>query len=351
MELIEMPLGNVGLWLDNEPYSADGLWEVVDTSDYGTRHPVDGNMRIAYRHEPDGASHVLECRLDPSCACEGSMDSGERLEATEIEGGGTVLVIGVEYDFEDFAHGHGEHEYDYTATADGLTATVELPVDAKAQWIVFGVSWITGYDDESRTNPWLAVDPMGDRLKLEGVTFDKEEVGAYGYRSVDFFMEIERPWERKADILKLFEGCEIVEHTNAEEGYGRLYDEETEVEVANPSGGEGIWMEFGSEYTLGIGGWHTHYDGYERDYRFLKRDIRAILAGDMRFAIAFVGESDWRGSSVLDKSLPEDADGWAVLRSMDLPREHMDEFAAKGGVVKVVSWVPELCRTLRVEPR
>ena len=67
MEHIATPLGCVGLFLDGKPCAHDGIGEIVDTSDYARRHPVDGNWRIAYQHEPDGSSHTLECRLSPSC--------------------------------------------------------------------------------------------------------------------------------------------------------------------------------------------------------------------------------------------------------------------------------------------
>lgn len=93
--------------------------------------------------------------------------------------------------------------------------------------------------------------------------------------------------------MAIFDGCEIVEHTNAEEGYGRLCDEEIVVDVANPRCGEAIWMEFGNEYTVGIGGWHAHYDSCEVDYRQLKDDIAAILSGEMRFLAAFAGDGDF----------------------------------------------------------
>lgn len=201
---IETPLGRVGLWLDGRPFEPDGLWEVFGGDDYAQRHHVDGNCRLAYWHESDGGTHVLECRLDPACPCEGSTESGERLEATEIEGAGAALVIAVEYDFEDYAH--GTYEYDYTATAGGLAAVVELPADAKAQWVVFGVSWVDEEDDENRVNPWLLGDPSGDRLKLPVGVYTRDGSGPYGGRTVERFIEIERPWERKGEVLSLFGG-------------------------------------------------------------------------------------------------------------------------------------------------
>ena len=274
---IRTPLGNVGLRLDGSPCAIDGMWESVDTPDYAKSHPVDGNWRIAYWHEPDGAAHVLECRLDPSVACVGGSASGERLEATEIDDEKTALVIAVEYDFEEYAHGHGEYEYDYVATADGCAATVELPADAKAQWIVFGVSWIEGFDEGSRANPWLVGDPGGDRLRLPAGVYEKDGSGPYGNRTIEWLLPIERPWERKADVLALFGGCEMVEHTNADEGYENLEDIETIIEVVSPASASDLWLGFGGEYTLGHDGTHVHYAAYEGDYRELKSDIRELL--------------------------------------------------------------------------
>ena len=349
-ERIDTPLGAVGFWFDGSPCAHDGAWEVFDRSDYALRHPVDGNVRMAYWHEPDGAYHVLECRLDPSRECDGGGASGERLEATEIDGRGARLVIAVEYGFGDHAHGHGEHEYDYRADADGLAVTVELPADAKAQWVVFGISWVNRVDEENGTNPWLAADPLGDRLRLPVGVYKKDGSGPYGGRTIEWFLPIERPWERKDDVLALFAGCEVVEHTNVDEGYSHLYDEEVAVDIVNPHGGEDIWMEFGDEYTLGIGGWHAHYDSYEGDYRMLKDDVRAILSGGMRFLVAFVNDDDWRGSQVLCGELASD-DGWGALRLMKLPGEFVREFEERGGVLEVVSWLPERCLTLQIEPK
>ncbi len=93
--------------------------------------------------------------------------------------------------------------------------------------------------------------------------------------------------------MAIFDGCEIVEHTNAEEGYGRLCDKEIVVDVVNPCCGEAIWMEFGNEYAVGIGGWRVHYGSCEVDYRQLKDDIAAILSGEMRFLAAFAGDGDF----------------------------------------------------------
>lgn len=352
---VATPLGNVALWLDGEPCEPDGIWQEPCFSRYAKDHPVDGNMRLSHRHEPDGRAHTLECRLTPTSDCEGFSASGERLEATQVEGGACILVIAVEYDFEDEAQGPGEYQYDYRATADGLAATVELPEDAKAQPIVFGVAWVAEASDDNKDNPWLVADPAGARNRMPKGPSAKPATDPYGDVPEGFYTQIECPWERKGDLLALFDGLEVVQHTNAEEGYGYLYDEDTAIDVANPRGGEGIWMEVGSEYTLGIGGWHAHYDAYEADYRRLKEDIAGILSGRMRFAVAFADDGGeyggWKGSHVLREELPEGADGWDALRAMGLPREFVDAFGRRGGRVEVVSWLPERCAVLPVRPR
>ena len=278
MGRIATPLGSVGLWLDGEPCAHDGMWEVFDRSDYALRHHVDGNVRIAYWHEPDGSDHVLECRLEPLNACEGCGAPGERLEATEIRDGHSELVIAVEYDCEEHAQGHGEHEYDYRASADGLAATVSLPADAKAQWIVFGISWVDEETEENETNPWLLGDPICDRLRLPVGVYKKDGSGPYGGRTIEWFIPIERPWERKDDVLALFDGCEVVEHACGDEGYENLEDIESIVEIAKPDCLADVWLGFGGEYTFGRDGTHCHYFAYEGDYRELKSDIRALLA-------------------------------------------------------------------------
>jgi hypothetical protein len=223
-------------------------------------------------------------------------------------------VIAVEYDFEEHAHGHGQNEFDYTAMADGYAVTVELPADAKAQWIVFGVSWVEGFDEQSRTNPWLVGDPCDDRLRLPTGVYEKDGSGPYGGRTIEWFLPIERPRERKDDILALFESCEVVTHTNADEGHE---DVETVAEVIGPGGGEGMWLGFGGEYTLGFAGTHWHYEAYEGHYGRFKSGIGAILSGGMRVIWSHAGGGERKGTAVVEGELPSDTDGWSVLLRPD----------------------------------
>ncbi|MDO4590793.1 MAG: hypothetical protein Q4B35_05300 [Slackia sp.] len=160
---VATPLGAASLWLDGEPCACDRIWEIPVRR--GERF-VDGNVRMAYRYEPDALSHVLECRIDSLRDCESSSASGERLEAIEANDGRSCLVVAVEYDFEDYAQGHDEYQYDYRASVCDLGVVVDLPADARAQWIVFGVSWVNEANDENVVNPWLAADPFGDRQRL-----------------------------------------------------------------------------------------------------------------------------------------------------------------------------------------
>lgn len=256
-------------------------------------------------------------------------------------------MIAVEYDFEEHAHGHGQNEFDYTAMADGYAVTVELPADANAQWIVFGVSWVEGSDEQSRTNPWLVGDPCDDRLRLPTGVYEKDGSGPYGGRTIEWFLPIERPRERKDDILALFESCEVVTHTNADEGHE---DVETVAEVIGPGGGEGMWLGFGGEYTLGFAGTHWHYEAYEGHYGRFKSDVGAILSGGMRVIWSHAGGGERKGTAVVEGELPSDTDGWSVLRSMRLGPEYEGRYAELGGTVEVVSWLPERCLTLDVEP-
>ena len=231
-----------------------------------------------------------------------------------------------------------------------MAATVEFSEVSKAQWIVFGVAWVENYTEENRAHPWLVADPVGDRKKLLMYRFDKHE-NPEKHHSLDWGMLIESPWTRHADILRLFEGLEVIEHTNAEEQYKDLYEDELAVDVKNPYGGEDIWLEFTDEYTLGIGGWHTHYSAYEADYRMFKSDIRAILSGEMRLAVAFTSDNHWYGSMTLPEELKEERDGWTLLRAFNFVQEFINKFGEIGGYIKVVSWLPELSATYPVEKR
>lgn len=141
------------------------------------------------------------------------------------------------------------------------------------------------------------------------------------------------------------------ECTNADEGLDYLWDEESIAEVANPLGGEGAWLGFGDRFTLGFGGTHWHYEPYEGDYLQLKVDIRAILSGGLVVLSSRAGEGDWKGVRGVEGGVSPDADGWALLRAMKLGPEYEGHYAELGGTVEVASWLPELCRTVRVEPR
>lgn len=148
------PIGGVCLWVDGEPTVSDAHWEPDCEGDYATCHPVDGNYRLAYRHVPDGRSHVVECRLAPLHGCECNVATGERLVALEVDDGESTVSIGVEWD---------ETGYDYRARVTDFGITIELPAGTGEQWVVFGLAWVEETTEENAANPWLMADPYGDR--------------------------------------------------------------------------------------------------------------------------------------------------------------------------------------------
>ena len=150
------PLGGVCLWADGEPVGTSTSWEPDATGAYAACHPVNGNWRLAYRHEPDGKRHVVECRLVPTHVYESMPAAGERLQAVEVTDGMATLIIGVEWDV-------GSDAYDYVARVIDCGVSVEIPGHAKGQWLVFGLSWVESTTEENACNPWLMGDPVGDR--------------------------------------------------------------------------------------------------------------------------------------------------------------------------------------------
>ena len=152
----DTPLGGVCLCSDGEPVVPCAFWEPGAEGAYAASHPVDGNWRLAYRHEMDGKRHVVECRLVPTHACESTHATGERLQAVEVTDGVATLIIGVEWDV-------GSDAYDYVAHTIDNGVSVEIPGHAKGQWLVFGLSWVENTTEENACNPWLMGDPVGDR--------------------------------------------------------------------------------------------------------------------------------------------------------------------------------------------
>lgn len=149
------PLGGVCLWVDGDPSVSDVHWEPDCNGDYASRHPVDGNLRLAHRHVPDGYPHVVECKLEPLHGCECALATGERLMALEIDDGESTVSIAVEWG--------EEGGYDYCAFVTDFGIAVELPADADEQWVVFGLAWVEETTGENADNPWLMADPCGDR--------------------------------------------------------------------------------------------------------------------------------------------------------------------------------------------
>lgn len=149
------PLGGVCLWVDGEPTVSGAHWEPDSDGDYASRHPVDGNYRLAYRHVPDGRAHVVECKLAPLHGCECALATGERLMALEVDDRESAVSIGVEWD--------EDGRYDYHAFVTDFGIAVELSADAEEQWVVFGLAWVEEMTEENATYPWLMADPCGDR--------------------------------------------------------------------------------------------------------------------------------------------------------------------------------------------
>lgn len=148
------PLGGVGLWLDGEPVEFR-IVTLEPTSDYDRAHRVDANKRMIWSFVPDGKAHTLECNLVPVCPCEHDWASGERLEAVEFSDEECALIVAVGYDFE--AREMGLTDYEAEMTEEGVR--VRLFPETAAREFRFGVSWIMGYGEHSRVNPWLLGDP------------------------------------------------------------------------------------------------------------------------------------------------------------------------------------------------
>lgn len=79
------------------------------------------------------------------------------------------------------------------------------------------------------------------------------------------------------ELIKLVKGYDVIRHTNKEEEYDYMYDEDITLEVVNPDKIENLYIEISDEYTIFYGPWHTHYFSYEYDYKMMKNVIKNIM--------------------------------------------------------------------------
>ena len=150
---VETPLGSVYVTLDANRIPFE-VWDEPVSEHF----PVDANKRIKIRYQPNGKRRTMVCRFQKTRPCDWSMASGERLEAIELFDDATSLIVATSWEDERSMASEGIWDYDVEMWEWGLVLRFEP--SSRERNVVFGISWISGYDEETRTNPWLMGDPM-----------------------------------------------------------------------------------------------------------------------------------------------------------------------------------------------
>ena len=142
------------------------------------------------------------------------------------------------------------------------------------------------------------------------------------------------------DILSHLNGLEVIEHTNAEEEFQNMEDDDRLLEIRNPDGGESLEINVGEDgrFTLFYAGWHEHFEPYKGDYIVMLDFIRKIIASDVCAVYISSGKHRWLGGQLTHRRYVSTNDPDIVLKRAFLPKEFQEEIHSTGGEIKVTYW-------------
>lgn len=174
-------------------------------------------------------------------------------------------------------------------------------------------------------------------LEALGETFDEPWMQ---YSEDDRDDPIPDPLATIPDILSRLDGLEVQEHTNAEEEYKELEEDDHLLEVRNPDGGTPLLIDVGEDgrFSLFYAGWHDHFEPCKGDYVVMLDFIRKIIAGDVCAVHVSSGKRRWLGGALTHRRyIPTDDHGIVLKRAL-LPKEFQKEIHSTGGEIKVTYW-------------
>ncbi len=163
VESLSCPLGEIRLFFDGLPVPF-ALYDKPSVSSYAQQFSVDANKRLCWHYDPDGRSHILECKLEPEGVCEWDYATSECLEAVEIVDGSTVLIIATKWDYWEYDRNGGKGVEDYYVREIEHGLQFVFDESTRSHDIVVGASWLSGYTYDNRNDPWLIGDPGVDEL-------------------------------------------------------------------------------------------------------------------------------------------------------------------------------------------
>lgn len=171
-----------------------------------------------------------------------------------------------------------------------------------------------------------------------------------------YYDEIESTASKKDELLELLKDYSVSAHTNEEDEFDYLENDDVTLVVKNPLGGEDLQIELGAEFSLFFELWHLHYSAYKADYERMKKDILTIVGGNSG-AMTFFADGKWVGSTLCPEIPAEDAKGTDLVEKYwawedDSPASKSKEkLLTLGGEIRFTCWNPANDRTFPVSPK
>lgn len=170
--MLQTPLGEIIVFIDNEPVQYEAETEPVDRS---CCPDLNGRYSITVDFVPDGKSHTVSCRIKGHFPNEkDDIESGEWLELKSFYQENTKLSIGMEGEDLGYKNGMRMSAYDYDTDYLDDGVSYEIRTFTKTEKYVFGIAWILDFTNENENQTWFGADPTlfkGWRPKLVSKTY------------------------------------------------------------------------------------------------------------------------------------------------------------------------------------
>lgn len=165
----------------------------------------------------------------------------------------------------------------------------------------------------------------------------------------EYYKQIDCPYEKKDEIRTIFKMYDIIEHTNAEEDYDHLYDNDIVLEIVNPYREENLFITFEGEFTLSFGYWHAHYFPYEYDYNIMIADAAAIVNGKYGVMSFWFGDK-WSCDVLLKEEITHFTAVDELIAKANFDVERMKKVKEQGVDIIIEYWEPNDCFEFNVSP-
>lgn len=151
------PLGTVKIF-DND---IEIEYKVVKLDRNSVIFPdINGRYKIIVEYKNDKFPHLIYCTLEgiDSSKVEYGNESGERLECKSVYQDNIKLSIGIECDTY-YLDGDRISSYDYDSIYLNNGIGYYILPTTKSQTLIFGVAWISEYNETNEVQTWYGADP------------------------------------------------------------------------------------------------------------------------------------------------------------------------------------------------